>query len=448
MNPKIFKAYDIRGIYPEEINEEAAYKIGAAFAVFIKKVSNKINPQVVVGRDNRLSSDALFDSLSKGITSQGVDVIDIGLSATPTLYFAVANYNYDGGINVTSSHNPKQYNGFKLVREGAIPLSEISGIEEIKELAIANDFPKVEKRGEIIKEDVLIDYISLNREKEPLNIKMIVDTANSVSGVFVPKIFDQVGLIHIFSDLNGDFPNHEPDPLKKENIEKLQQKVIEDKANLGVAFDGDGDRVFFVNEKGEVISSDMILALVASIILRENPGSRILYDIRCSNIVKEIVEGLGGEAIMSRVGHSFIKALMKEKDILFGAEYSGHYYLKQGDSYYESPYFVIFKILKEMKNSGKKLSELIEPFKKYYQSGEISFRIENKEEIIDKVDKIKDKYMDGNLSTIDGVRIDFDDWWFSIRASNTEPILRLIVEGKTKEKMEEKLKEIESIIEG
>lgn len=448
MNSKIFKAYDIRGVYPEEIDEEAAYKIGAAFAIFIKKSSSKENPQIAVGRDNRLSSDSLFDQLSKGIISQGADVINIGLSATPTLYFAVANYNYDGGINITSSHNPKQYNGFKMVKGGAVPLSEALGIEEVKELAIASNFPVVEKKGEIIEKDVLIDYILLNREKEPLNIKMIVDTANSVSGVFVPKIFDQISLIHIFSDLNGDFPNHEPDPLKKENIEKLQEKVIEDKANLGVAFDGDGDRVFFVDEKGEVISSDMILALVASIILRENPGSRILYDIRCSNIVKEIVEGLGGEAIMSRVGHSFIKALMREKDIFFGAEYSGHYYLKQGDSYYESPYFVIFKILKEMKNSGKKLSELIEPFKKYYHSGEINFKVGDKEEIISKVDEIKNKYIDGKLSSIDGVRVDFDDWWFSIRASNTEPILRLIVEGKTKEKMEEKLKEIEGVIEG
>ena len=443
MNPKIFKAYDIRGIYPEEINEEAAYKIGAAFAVFIKKASNKEKPQIVVGRDNRKSSDSLFNALSRGLIEQGVDVVDIGLSATPTLYFSVSNYKYDGGINITASHNPKQYNGLKMVREMAIPLSGDSGIEEIKEMVLADNFSEAEKKGEIIKRDVSDDYISINKTKDSFDSKMIVDTANSVSGVLISKMFDRTNLTHIFSELDPDFPNHEPDPLKKENIEKLQKKVIEDKADLGAAFDGDGDRVFFIDELGEIISSDMILSLIASIILKENSNNKILYDIRCSNIVRETVESLRGEAVMSRVGHSFIKALMKEKDIIFGAEYSGHYYLKQGDSYYESPYFVVFNILEEMKKSGKKLSQLIEPFKKYYHSGEINFKVDNKEEIIEKV---KEKYINGKLSTIDGVRIDFDDWWFSIRASNTEPILRLIIEGKTKEIMEEKLKEIQNLI--
>ncbi len=443
MNPKIFKAYDIRGIYPEEIDEEAAYKIGAAFAVFIKKASSKENPQIVVGRDNRKSSDSLFNALSRGLIEQGVNVVDIGLSATPTLYFSVANYNYDGGINITSSHNPKQYNGFKLVREKAIPLSGDSGIEEIKELAMSNDFSKVEKLGEIIKKDTSNDYIAINKIKDSFDIRMIVDTANSVSGILVPKMLDQINLVHIFSELDGDFPNHEPDPLKKENIEKLQKKVVEDGADLGVAFDGDGDRVFFINELGETISSDKILALVSSIVLKENSNNKIIYDVRCSNIVKETIKDLKGEAIISKVGHSFIKSLMNEKDIIFGAEYSGHYYLKQGDSYYESPYFVVFKIIEEMKKTGKKLSQLINPFKKYYHSGEINFKADNKEKIIEKV---KERYINGQLLIIDGLRIDFDDWWLSIRASNTEPILRLIVEAKTRELMEEKLKEIETII--
>ena len=443
MNPKIFKAYDIRGIYPEEIDEKSVYKIGVAFALFIKKVSNKENPQIVVGRDNRKSSDSLFNALSGGLTEQGADVIDIGLSATPTLYFSVDSYKYDGGINITASHNPKQYNGLKMVREKAIPLSGESGIEEIKEMVLTDNFSEAKNKGKIIKRDVSNDYISVNKAKDSFDIKMIVDTANSVSGVLVSKIFDRININHIFSELNPDFPNHEPDPLKKENIEKLQNKVIEEKADLGVAFDGDGDRVFFIDELGEIISSDMMLALMASIILKENSSNKILYDIRCSNIVKETIESLKGEAIISRVGHSFIKSLMRERDIIFGAEYAGHYYLKQGDSYYESPYFVVFSILEEMKRSGKKLSQLIEPFKKYYHSGEINFKVDDKEKIIEKV---KEKYIDGKLLTIDGVRIDFDDWWFSIRASNTEPILRLIIEGKTKEIMEEKLKEIKDLI--
>jgi phosphomannomutase len=443
MNSKIFKAYDIRGIYPEDLNEEAAYKIGAAFAVFIKKVSNKDNPQIVVGRDNRKSSDSLFIELTKGMISQGADVVDIGLSATPTLYFAVTNYNYDGGINVTASHNPKEYNGFKLVREKAITLSDVSGIEEIKEMVIANNFPKIEKIGKIIEKDISDDYVSANKVKDSFNIKMVVDTANSVSGLLIPKIFDQTILTHIFSELDGNFPNHEPDPFKKENIEQFQKIVIENKADLGIAFDGDGDRVFFIDELGEVVSSDVVLALVSSMILKDNPNNRIVYDVRCSEIVKETIENLKGEAIISRVGHSFIKALMKEKDVIFGGEYSGHYYLKQGDSYYESSYFVVFKILEEMKKTGKKLSELVIPFKKYYHSGEINFKVENKEEIIERV---KNKYINGKLLTIDGVRVDFDDWWFSIRSSNTEPILRLIVEVKTKEIMEDRVQELKNII--
>jgi len=442
MNTKIFKAYDIRGIYPEDLNEEAAYKIGAAFAIYIKKASKKDNPQIAVGRDNRLSSDSLFAQLSKGIISQGADVINIGLSATPTLYFAVANYNYDGGINLTASHNPKEYNGLKMVREKGIPLSESLGIGEIKDLAMGDVTPSGIE-GKIIERDISEDYVAINKDKEDFNIKVIVDTANSVSGVLVPRILNQVNLAHVYSELDGSFPNHEPDPLIKENIESFQKKVVEDKFDLGIAFDGDGDRVFFVDEKGEVISSDSISSLIASIILKENNSNKILYDLRCSNITKETVEKLGGEAVISRVGHSFIKALMKEKDVYFGAEYSGHYYLKQGDSYYESPYFVIFQILKEMKKSGKKLSELIAPFKKYYHSGEINFRVGNKEEIIK---KLENEYSAGKLLTIDGIRVDFDDWWVSVRSSNTEPILRLIIEGKTKEKMEEKLKEITKII--
>lgn len=442
MNTKIFKAYDIRGIYPEDLDEEAAYKIGAAFAIYIKKVSAKDNPQIAVGRDNRLSSNSLFTQLSKGIISQGVDVINIGLSATPTLYFAVANYNYDGGINVTASHNPKQYNGFKMVRERGISLSETLGIGEVKELALS-DLKPVKVEGRIIEKDVIEDYVLANKDKENFNIKIIVDTANSVSGVLIPQILNQTNLTHVFSELDGNFPNHEPDPSKKENVEGFEKKVIEGGFDLGIAFDGDGDRVFFVDEKGEVVSSDLILSLVSSIILRADSNNKISCDLRCSNIARETIESLGGEAIMSKVGHSFIKILMKDKDIYFGGEYTGHYYLRQGNAYYEAPYFAIFKVLKEMKESGKKISELVEPFKKYYHSGEINFKVENKEEIIK---KIESKYSDGKILTLDGVRIDFNDWWVSIRSSNTEPILRLIVEAKTKEKMEEKVKEIQQII--
>ncbi|MFA5169549.1 MAG: phosphomannomutase/phosphoglucomutase [Candidatus Paceibacterota bacterium] len=442
MNPKIFKAYDIRGVYPEELNEEAAYNIGAAFALFIKKTSDKENPQIVVGRDNRKSSDSLFEELKRGIIEQGADVINVGLSTTPTTYFAVAEYGYDGGINITASHNPKQYNGFKMVREQAITLSETNGIQEIKEMALNNEFVKAEKEGKVTEKKVINEYVCSNSVPDKFNLKVVVDTANSTSGVLVPQMFKNVNLIHIFSELNGDFPNHEPDPSKKENIALLENKVIEEKADLGIAFDGDGDRVYFVDEKGEAVPSDLILAFISSIILRDFPGGKVLYDIRSSNIIRETVEAMGGIAVPSRIGHSFIKDKMRTEDIFFGAEYSGHYYLKYEGNYFEAPYFAVFSIMKEMQSTRKTLSQLIKPFRKYFHSGEINFKAENKDQVIERV---KDKYKEGKVSYIDGLRVDFDDWWFSLRASNTEPVLRLVVEAKREELMREKVEEIRAL---
>ncbi|MFA5714883.1 MAG: phosphomannomutase/phosphoglucomutase [Candidatus Paceibacterota bacterium] len=443
MDLKIFKAYDIRGIYPEELNEETAYLIGRAFVEFIKKDSGKENQQIVVGRDNRKSSDSLFSELKRGIIEQGADVVDIGLSTTPMLYFATANYGYDGGINLTASHNPPQYNGFKFVRAMADPLSEYSGLQEIKNMVASGVFAKSELTGRMIEKNVINDYILDNSVPDEFSFKIIVDTANSVSGAIVSQMLKNTKLVHIFSDLDGNFPNHVPDPSKEENIKFLQEKVIEEKADLGVAFDGDGDRVFFVDEKGNIVPSDLILAFSSQIVLKDNPGSKILYDLRSSNIIKETVESAGGIAVASRIGHSQIKETMKKEDIIFGAEYSGHYYLRHNKSYYESPYFTVFLILKEMKKTGKTLSQLIEPFRKYYHSGEINFKSENKEEIIERA---KEAYKDGKNLYIDGLRVDFDDWWFLLRGSNTEPILRLVVESKTKELMEEKVEEIKKII--
>ena len=444
MNPTIFKAYDVRGIYPGEINEEAAYSVGRAFAQFIAKQSQKKVIKIVLGRDNRLSSLSLFNELKRGVIEQGGDVIDTGLSTTPMMYFSVVDYGADGGINVTASHNPKQYNGLKFVKEMAIPISEENGIREIRDMALSNNFDRPERHGEIIVKDPKSDYVLSFGNNNAFNTKVIVDTANSVSGIIVSDMFKNVKLTHIFSELDGNFPNHEPDPLKEENTVSIRGRVIKDKAGLGISFDGDGDRVFFIDENGNTVSSDLILSLVASLILKDNPKSKILYDVRCSNIVKETVERLGGEAVMSRVGHSFIKAKMRSEDIVFGAEYSGHYYARYAGKYYfENPYFVAFSILQEMEKTGKPLSQLINQFRIYFHSGEINFKVDDKEKIIEEARK---KYGDGRITLIDGLRIDFDDWWFSLRASNTEPLLRLIVEGKTKEKMVEKLEEIKQII--
>ncbi|MGI6335391.1 MAG: phosphomannomutase/phosphoglucomutase [Minisyncoccales bacterium] len=415
----IFKAYDIRGIYGEQLNEDIAYKIGRAFAMYI-------GSKIVVAKDNRLSSDSLFEALTRGITDQGSDVYNIGLSTSPMFYFAVSNLVCDGGVIITASHNPPQYNGFKMVRSDAMPLSGEDGIDQIKQLVEENNFSS-SKKGNISTLDITDKYVN-SFEIKKYNLKVVVDTANSVSGLIVNRMFRGVSLFHLFSELDGSFPNHEPNPLEEKNIKDLREKVLEYGADIGIAFDGDGDRVFFVDEKGELISSDLIIALIAKLI-----DKKVLYDLRCSNIIKETAR----DSVMWRVGHSFIKKKMKDEDIFFGGEYSGHYYLKQGSSYYESPYFVIYKLFEAMEN--KKLSELIAPFKKYYHSGELNFEVEDKQSVIEKVEK---NYSYGKITKIDGVRIDFDDWWFLLRGSNTEPILRLIVEAKSKELLDSKIKEI------
>ncbi|HOF44696.1 MAG TPA: phosphomannomutase/phosphoglucomutase [Candidatus Pacearchaeota archaeon] len=415
----IFKAYDIRGIYGEQLNEDIAYKIGRAFAMYI-------GSKIVVAKDNRLSSDSLFEALTRGITDQGSDVYNIGLSTSPMFYFAVSNLVCDGGVIITASHNPPQYNGFKMVRSDAMPLSGEDGINQIKQLVEENNFSS-SKKGNISTLDITDKYVN-SFEIKKYNLKVVVDTANSVSGLIVNRMFRGVSLFHLFSELDGSFPNHEPNPLEEKNIKDLREKVLEYGADIGIAFDGDGDRVFFVDEKGELISSDLIIALIAKLI-----DKKVLYDLRCSNIIKETAR----DSVMWRVGHSFIKKKMKDEDIFFGGEYSGHYYLKQGSSYYESPYFVIYKLFEAMEN--KKLSELIAPFKKYYHSGELNFEVKDKQSVIEKVEK---NYSYGKITKIDGVRIDFDDWWFLLRGSNTEPILRLIVEAKSKELLDSKIKEI------
>ncbi|HPX51871.1 MAG TPA: phosphomannomutase/phosphoglucomutase [Candidatus Pacearchaeota archaeon] len=415
----IFKAYDIRGIYGEQLNEDIAYKIGRAFAMYI-------GSKIVVAKDNRLSSDSLFEALTRGITDQGSDVYNIGLSTSPMFYFAVSNLVCDGGVIITASHNPPQYNGFKMVRSDAMPLSGEDGIDQIKQLVEENNFSS-SKKGNISTLDITDKYVN-SFEIKKYNLRVVVDTANSVSGLIVNRMFSGVSLFHLFSELDGSFPNHEPNPLEEKNIKDLKEKVLEHGADIGIAFDGDGDRVFFVDEKGELISSDLIIALIAKLI-----DKKVLYDLRCSNIIKETAR----DSVMWRVGHSFIKKKMKDEDIFFGGEYSGHYYLKQGSSYFESPYFVIYKLFEAMEN--KKLSELIAPFKKYYHSGELNFEVKDKQSVIEKVEK---NYSYGKITKIDGVRIDFDDWWFLLRGSNTEPILRLIVEAKSKELLDSKIKEI------
>lgn len=442
INPKIFKAYDIRGIYPEEINGKVAYLLGQAFLRFLGKPKAKI----VIGRDNRLSSPILHKNLIKGLTEAGAKVIDIGLSPTPMFYFAVAYYRFDGGIHITASHNPKEYNGFKLVRGRAIPVSEKTGLKTIQKLT---GLDSVHLSGKVIKKEVLKDYVKFNlKEIDPKQLKplkIIVDTANAVPGIVIPKIFKRIpGKVHhLFKKLDGNFPSHPPDPLKKENLRTLCAEVKKKKADLGVAFDGDGDRTIFVDEKARIIPADLILALVASLILRNHPKQKILYDLRSSNIVRESIKQAGGVPVMGRVGHSFIKARMRKENIFFAGEFSGHYYHK--DHYFcEAPLFVLLKVLEGLSESRKFISELLSIYKKYFHSGEINFKVENKKSVLK---TLEDKFgKKGKIIKIDGLRVDFPDWWFNVRLSHTEPVLRLVIEAKTKKLLNQKKKELSALI--
>jgi phosphomannomutase len=443
INPAIFKAYDIRGKYPGEINETAAYNIGRSFVGFL----GIRTPKIAVGRDNRLSSPSIFKSFSQGLVDAGAQVVNLGLATSPLLYFAVAHYGLDGGINITASHNPPEFNGFKMVKSGSVPISETSGILEIKKMALAGSFGE-KLKGKISQKDALKDYVDFNLQEVNLKalkpLKIVVDTANAVSGIVIPLIFKKTPfkIYHIFKKLDGSFPNHLPDPLVEENLQGLRAQVLVKKADLGIAFDGDGDRLFFIDEKGEIVKPDLITALVSQMILEEHPGAKILYDIRSGRIIKETVENLGGQAILGRVGHSFIKEKMRQENIFFAGELSAHYYLAS-NAFCEAPFFVAFKILEKMSKTGQSLSSLVFPFKKYFHSGEINFRVQDKAA---KIKEIEGRYQIGEQSHLDGYRVDFSDWWFNVRPSNTENLLRLTMEANTQELLEEKKKELSALI--
>jgi phosphomannomutase len=444
VNEKIFKAYDIRAVYPDEIDEDAAYIIGRAFVTFLGC------KEVVVGQDMRSSSPSLFDALARGITDQGADVIDIGKSSTPFFYFGTAGH--EAGIMVTASHNPAKYNGFKMCRDGTVPIGGDSGMQEIKALAVAGGFKDTETKGSIRKKDITDDFIThnlkfLDSSLSGKNLKIVVDTGNGMGGYTFPKVFERVENIEVvplYFDVDMTFPNHEANPIKPENVKDLQEAVISNNADFGAAIDGDCDRCFFVDEKGDVVTADLITALLAKELLKDNPGARILYDLRSSWATKEVIEENGGKPGMCRVGHAFIKKQMREEDALFAGELSGHLYYR--DSFVtESSIISTLLIINLIRKEGKALSELVKPIKRYFPSGEIN------SEVGDKEGKMKE--LEGMFraeakvtSHLDGIKLEFDDWWFNVRASNTEPLLRLNLEAKTEKRMEEMRDRIVAII--
>jgi phosphomannomutase len=441
----IFKAYDVRGIYPSELDEELAYKIGRAFVTFLK-VSN-----VVVSQDMRESSKSLKKELIRGITDQGADVIEVkGLCSTPRSYFACWFLKSPGSIMVTASHNPGKYNGFKFTREKAIPISGDTGIKDIEKLVLRNRFKDVKKKGIVVKKDITNDYkkhiLRFIDVKKIKPLKVVIDAGNGMGGKDMELVLDKLPLkvVRMYFKPDGSFPNHEANPLKEENLIDIKKRVKEEKADFGIAIDGDADRVFFIDENSETIPADFITCLIAEDILKKNKGGKVLYDLRSSWVVKEVIEKNGGKAGMSKVGHSFIKEQMRKEKAVFAGELSGHFYFKD-NSYTDSGVIAALKVIQIISEKGKRLSELVKPLRKYYASGEINSEVKDKE---GKIKELAKRYKDGKISWLDGIRVDFDDWWFNVRPSNTEPLLRLNLEAKSKELMEEKRDEVLGVIRG
>ncbi len=436
----IFKAYDIRGIYPTEFNAEIAELIGRAYIEFTGA------KKVVIGRDMRPHSQNIFEGLSKGITMQGADVIDIGLCSTPMSYFANGTLKADGSIMITASHNPGEWNGCKLCIANAVPISGATGIKDIEKIVENKSFSKVEKAGTISTYDIAKEYGEFLKKfvKVDRKLKIVCDFANSMGSYEIAGIRDLFDIVPMYEELDGTFPNHEANPLHTATLDDIRKKVVEVGADFGAAFDGDADRCGFIDDKGEIIPMDLFTALIAQDILSENKGATILYDLRSSKAVKECIEDNGGRAIMSRVGHAFIKNQMRENDAVFAGELSGHYYFKENFTA-ESQGLAFIRLANLVCKSGKKVSEMVAPLCKYYSSGEINSKVADVKPILA---AIKAKYADGYTYELDGFSSEYADWHFNVRSSNTEPLLRLIVEADTEELMVAKRDEILAIIRG
>jgi phosphomannomutase len=453
MDPSIFKAYDVRGTYPDQMDEELAYRIGRAFPQVLSQLQDVPAEQqrIAVGRDMRLSAPSMAEQYARGIADAGAHVLDIGMVGTEMLYWTVGSRELDGGLMCTASHNPKAYTGAKLVKRGALALSGDSGIAELRELVMDGEpGPPVDEPGEIAREDIgdefrkaALGYIDPKAIKP---MKVMLDGANGMAGQMVGPILDRFPLDQepAYWEPDGEFPDHGPNPLIEENRRFIIDKVRETGAQLGIAWDGDADRCFFIDDTGEFVAGDFLTALLAESILRKDQGAAILYDVRASRAVPDTVERAGGHPYINRVGHAFFKTRMREVGAAFGGEVSGHYYFH--DFYCaDSGTIPALLILELLSVEGKKLSELLEPLRsKYFISGEINSEVEDQE---GKMQEIRERYWNGRVSELDGISIDYDDWHFNVRPSNTEPLLRLNLESVvSREHMEEKRNEVLGLI--
>lgn len=434
----IFKAYDIRGVFPVDINREIAEKIGQAYAVFTGA------KKVVVGRDMRPHSQDMFDGLAAGLVKMGCTVIDLGLCSTPMSYFANGTLGADGSIMITASHNPGEWNGCKLCRANAVPISGATGIMDIEKLVNENNFTPAAVPGKIEKYDIAPEYGAFLRKFAKFGgrkLKIVVDYANAMGSYEIAGVEDMFEIIPLYKDLDGTFPNHEANPLHLSTLDAIRAKVVETGADFGAAFDGDADRCGFIDNTGEIIPMDLFTALIAQDILSDGPAV-ILYDLRSSRAVKECIEENGGKAIMSRVGHAFIKQQMRETGAVFAGELSGHYYFKENFTA-ESQGLALVKLANLVIKSNKTVSDLVKPLLRYSSSGEINSRVADAAVVMA---EIKSRYTDGESYELDGFSVEYADWHFNVRCSNTEPLLRLIVEAKDEKLMAEKRDELLGII--
>ena len=434
----IFKADDIRGIVPTDINAEIAEAIGRAYVEFTGA------RKVVVGRDMRPHSADLFEGLAKGLTAQGADVIDLGLSSTPQSYFANGTLKTDGSIMITASHNPGEWNGFKLCLANAVPISGVTGIMDIQKIVEEKSWKKCDKPGKVTTYDIKEEYAKFLRSfvKFDRKFKVVVDYANAMGLYEFAGIRELFEVIPLYDTLDGTFPNHEANPLQTDTLDAICAKVKETGADFGAAFDGDADRCGFIDDEGNIIPMDLFTALIAQDILSNGPAT-ILYDLRSSKAVPECIRALGGTPIQSRVGHAFIKAQMRETGAVFAGELSGHYYFKQNFTA-ESQGLAVVMLANLLAKSGKKIHELVAPLRKYFSSGEINSKVSGDPKAI--MAEIKERYKDGHVFELDGVSVEVPDWWCNVRASNTEPLLRLIVEADTPELMAAKKDELLAVI--
>jgi phosphomannomutase len=453
MDASIFKAYDVRGTYPDQMDEQVAYRIGRAFPRVLAELQDTAlgDLRVAVGRDMRLSAPGMLERYAAGIADEGADVLDIGMAGTEMVYWTVGARELDGGLMCTASHNPKAYTGAKLVRRGAIALSGDAGIGELRDLVAGSDpGPPVADPGEVRNEDVgdafrqaALAYIDADRIRP---LKVVLDGGNGMAGPMVGPLLDSFPIqqVKTFWEPDGEFPEHEPNPLLPENRRLIIDKVAETGANLGIAWDGDADRCFFIDDMGEFVAGDFLTALLAESMLRKEPGATILYDVRASRAVRDVVERAGGKAEVNRVGHAFFKTRMRETGAAFGGEVSGHYYFR--DFYNaDSGTIPALLILELLSVENRKLSELLEPLRsRYFISGEINSDVEDQK---GKMGELVERYPDGQLSRLDGISIAYTDWHFNVRPSNTEPLLRLNLESLvSREHMQEKRDEVLSLI--